>query len=294
MSFHLSRRTFCLPAIALTFFAVAGATGEPQPKQPAVDRIGAIEQGLGGRIGVAAIDTGDSQRIEYRGTERFPMCSTFKFLLAAAVLQKVDGNEEQLDGEIFYRPSDLLEWAPVTKEHVKDGSMTLEALCAAVIQYSDNTAANLLLQRIGGPVKLTRCLRSLGDDVTRLDRIEPSLNSAIEGDDRDTTSPDSMVSDLNVLLLDDRVSQDSRRRLEAWLAGNTLGTKRLRAGLPSAWRIGDKTGTGENGARGDIAIVRPPNRAPILVAVYLVGSARPSADLDAAFAEIGRIIAVVF
>lgn len=289
-----SRRTFLLWAITLTFGTAVGATGEPQSKQAAGDRIGAIEQGLGGRIGIAAIDTGNGQRIEYRGAERFPMCSTFKFLLAAAVLQKVDDNEEQLDRQISYRASDLLDWAPVTKEHVEDGSMTLEALCAAAIEYSDNTAANLLLQRIGGPVKLTECLRSLGDGVTRLDRTEPSLNSAIEGDERDTTSPDSMLSDLNVILLDDRLSKDSRQRLEAWLTGNTLGTKRLRAGLPLAWRIGDKTGTGENGARGDIAIVRPPNRAPILVAVYLIGSARPRADLDAAFAEIGRIIAAVF
>jgi len=226
-----------------------------------------------------------------REAERFPMCSTFKFLAEAAILQRVDKNEERLDNRVSYNSADLLDWAPITKEHVRDGSMTLGALCAAAIEYSDNTAGNLLLHPIGGPAKFTEYVRSLGDPVTRLDRIEPSQNSAAMGDDRDTTSPGSMLKDMSVLLLGDRLSEKSRQRFEAWLAANVVGTERLRAGFPSGWQVGDKSGSGANGAAGDIAIARPPNRAPILVAVYLVGSTRSTRDIDLAFAEIGKIIA---
>ena len=172
--------------------------------------------------------------------------------------------------------------------------MTLDALCAAAVEYSDNTAGNLLLKSIGGPTKLTEYVRSLGDLVTRLDRTEPSLNSAIKGDNRDTTSPASMLSDMNALLLGNQLSKESGQRLEAWMVANTTGAKRLRAGLPSTWRVGDKTGTGENGAAADIAILLQPDRAPILVAVYLAGSTKPSPDLNGAFADVGRIIADAF
>jgi beta-lactamase class A len=293
MTFDLFRRITSLLGIASLIFGTATCVvGEPQPNRPALERVTALERDLGGRVGVAAIDTGNGQRIGYRQAERFPMCSTFKFLAVAAILQSVDKNEERLSRRISYSSADLLDWAPITKEHVHDG-MTLEALCAAAIEYSDNTAGNLLLQPIGGPAKLTEYVRSLGDPVTRLDRVEPSLNSAVDGDDRDTTSPDSMLRDMNVLLLGDRLSEASRQRFEAWLDANVVGAERLRAGFPSSWQVGDKTGSGANGAAGDIAIVRPPNRAPILVAVYLVGSTRSTRDLDFAFAEIGRIIADV-
>jgi beta-lactamase class A len=218
------------------------------------------------------------------------MCSTFKFLVAAAVLDRVDKKEEQLDRMIPYGRADLLDWAPVTKEHLQQGSMTVDALCAAAIDYSDNTAANLLLQTIGGPHGLTEFVRSLGDPITRLDRNEPTLNTALKGDDRDTTSPSSMLKDMQGLLLGQKLSAAARQQLETWLDVNTTGDKRLRAGLPPGWQVGDKTGTGENGARGDIAIVRPPNRAPILVVVYTVESAASSEKINSAFEAIGKLI----
>jgi beta-lactamase class A len=249
-----------------------------------------IERDLQGRIGVAVLDTANNRSIAYHATDRFPMCSTFKFLAAAAVLQRVDKKEEQLNRKISYGRSDLLDWAPVTKEHVAEGEMTVGALCAAAIDYSDNTAANLLLQTIGGPHGLTEFVRSLGDPNTRLDRNEPTLNTAIKDDERDTTSPAAMLNDLKSLLLGDTLSAASRQQLEAWLVKNTTGDKRLRAGLPATWQVGDKTGTGENGARGDIAIVRPPNRAPILVAVYTAESAAPNEKINEAFAAIGRVV----
>src|SRR5262245_26168765 len=170
-------------------------------------RIAAIETRIGGRIGVAALDTNNSKRIDHRPDERFPMCSTFKFLAAAAVLKRVDEKKEKLDRFVSYGAKDILEHAPVTKEHLKDGGMTLGALCAAAIEQSDNTAGNLLLNAIGGPAGLTNFVRTLGDQVTRLDRLEPELNSAIPGDERDTTTPAENSEDMQRVLLGHAVSQ---------------------------------------------------------------------------------------
>jgi beta-lactamase class A len=272
----------------------APAAVEEKANQPANEQIAAIEQHIGGRIGIAVFDMGGGRGFEYRAADRFPMCSTFKFLAAAAVLRRVDQKQEHLDRRIAYSAVDLLEWAPVTREHLREGSMTLEALCAAAIEYSDNTAGNLILRTIGGPAKLTDYLRSLGDSVTRLDREEPDLNSAIKGDERDTTSPAAMLGDIKTLLLEDRLSPESRERLTNWLVANTTGAKRLRAGLPPAWRVGDKTGSGDNGAMGDIAIAWPPNRAPILIAVYLADSTVSTETLNEAFVETARLIAGMF
>lgn len=263
--------------------------------QAASARIAAIEARLGGRLGVAAVDTRDGNRIEHRASERFPMCSTFKFLLVAAVLSRVDAGHEKLDRLIHYSQSDLLEYAPITKAHLQEGGMTVSALCAAAIEYSDNTAANLLLADVGGPSALTSYVRLLGDSVTRFDRYEPSLNTAIPGDVRDTTSPSSMLHDMHQLLIESRaLSAPSRDHLAAWLIASTTGAARLRAGLPSSWRIGDKTGSGDNGSANDIAICWPSNRAPILIASYFTDSRASDADRSAALAEVGRIAAAAF
>ncbi|MBV8214892.1 MAG: class A beta-lactamase [Verrucomicrobia bacterium] len=278
----------------LVLSLIAPAADEQKTGQPAAVRIAEIERGLQGRIGAAVLDTANNRSIDYHATDRFPMCSTFKFLLAAAVLQRVDKKEEQLDRKIAYGAADLLEWAPVAKQHVQEGSMTVDTLCAAAIEYSDNTAANLLLQTIGGPHGLTEFVRTLGDSVTRLDRNEPDLNTAIKGDERDTTTPAAMLNDLKSLLLEEKLSGAGRQSLERWLIKNTTGDKRLRAGLPATWQIGDKTGTGENGARGDLAIARPPNREPILIVVYTVESPAPSDKINKAFAAIGKLVGEEF
>jgi beta-lactamase class A len=284
----MSRQALLIGGVQLWLGLTAPAADEQKSGQTAAAGIAEIERDLQGRIGVAILDTANNRSIAYHATDRFPTCSTFKFLVAAAVLNRVDKKEEQLDRLIPYGPADLLDWAPVTKEHVQEGSMTVAALCSAAIDYSDNTAANLLLQTIGGPHGLTEFVRSLGDPITRLDRNEPTLNTALKGDDRDTTSPSSMLKDMQGLLLGQKLA--AQQQLEAWLDANTTGDKRLRAGLPPGWQVGDKTGTGENGATGDIAIVRPPNRAPILVVVYTFESAASSEKINSAFEAIGKLI----
>jgi beta-lactamase class A len=273
--------------VLLVLLAGSAASGE----NDSAARIAAIEARIGGRIGVTALDTGNSRRLDYRQDERFPMCSTFKFLAAAAVLKRVDEKQEKLERFVPYGAKEILEYAPVTKEHLKDGGMTLDALCVAAIEQSDNTAGNLLLNAIGGPAGLTNFVRTFGDRVTRLDRIEPELNSAIPGDERDTTTPAAICSDMRRLLLGDALSESSRRQLEDWLHRTETGGPMIRAGVPKNWIIGDKTGRGSNGATNDIAIMRPPGRAPILLAIYSVGSTATPNDRAAAIAEVAKIVA---
>jgi beta-lactamase class A len=267
------------------------AASTPGSTSDFTNRIVAIEKRTGARIGVAALDTGSGKRLDYRSEERFPMCSAFKFLAAAAVLKRVDGGQEKLDRFVSYSAKDILEYAPVTKAHLKDGGMMLGALCAAAVEQSDNTAGNLLLDATGGPGGLTSFARSIGDEMTRLDRKEPELNSAIPGDERDSTTPTAMCSNMQRLLLGDLLSESSRRQLEDWLRQNETGALMIRAGVPKTWSVGDKTGRCGNGATNDVAIIRPPGRAPILVAIYSVGSTSPSDDRAATVAEAARAVA---
>ena len=258
---------------------------------PTYDPLAEIERRVRGRLGVAVLDIASNRRLEHRADERFPMCSTFKLLLASCILARVDAGRERLAREVRYVEADLLEYAPVTRAHVGEGQMSVGALCAAAIQYSDNTAANLLLGTIGGPGALTTYVRTLGDEVTRLDRTEPALNESTPGDPRDTTMPSVMVADMRRVLLGDALSSTSREQLIHWLVENRTGGARLRAGLPATWRAGDKTGTGEHGSTNDVAIVWPERRAPILVAVYLTECAAAASERNAALADVARVAA---
>jgi beta-lactamase class A len=275
----------------VAIFVLLLAVNVPGARSDAANQIATIETRLGGRMGVSALDTGTGKRLDYRPEERFPMCSTFKFLAAAAVLKRVDEKQEQLDRFVSYDAKDILEYAPVTKAHLKEGGMTLGALCEGAIEQSDNTAGNLLLDAVGGPAGVTNFARGLGDQVTQLDRKEPELNSAIPGDDRDTTTPGSMLADMTRILTGDVLSPSSRRQLEDWLRGNKTGAAMIRAGVPTNWIIGDKTGRGANGATNDIAIMRPPDRAPVLLAIYFVGSTASADDRAAGIAEAAKIVA---
>ena len=291
----MHRRTF-LSGLAATL-APLRAQARPSAEERlnlANQRLAEIEERQGGRLGVFVRDTGSGATIAHRADERFPMCSTFKLLAAAAALKRVDEGAERLDRTITYGPGDLLDYAPVAKAHAAEGVMTLADLCAAAIDWSDNTAANLVLQAIGGPAGFTQFARSLGDNVTRLDRNEPSLNEAIPGDPRDTTSPRAMAEDMQKVLPGDALSDASRRQLQTWLIGDKVGDRRLRAGLPPSWRIGDKTGSGERGSTNTIAILWPPERAPLIATVYYTESSAPMDVRNAIHKEIGGLIAETF
>lgn len=203
----------------------------------------------------------------------------------------MDQGQEDLARRIRFDTSDLVIYSPITKDRAGGEGMTLAELCAAALQYSDNTAGNLLLAALGGPQGVTAYARALGDTVTRLDRTEPTLNEAQPGDPRDTTSPAAMAENMRKLLLGSALSEGARARLAAWLVGNKTGDRRLRAGLPKGWRIGDKTGTGDRGTTNDVAIAWPPDRPALVIAAYLTESSAPAERRDAALAAVGQAVA---
>lgn len=228
--------------------------------------IAAIEQRHGGRLGVFAVDTATGRTLAYRADERFLLCSTFKGLLAAQVFARVDAGQESLSRMVSYAESDLIFTSPVTKANAGKGAMSVGDLARAILEYSDNTAAVLLMRGAGGPPGLTKFLRDLGDTVTRSDRYEPESNQS--SGMRDTTSPRAIIGSARELLLGNALKPESQARLEAGMAACKPGSKRIRAALPVDWIAGDRPGTSLERATNDYAIVRPPGRAPLLVAVY--------------------------
>jgi beta-lactamase class A len=283
----LTRRETLLLGSAASLLTLIPAFGFAAP--PLTAACAALEKRVGGRLGVAVMDTASGDVGGHRADERFPMCSTFKFLAAACTLARVDGGAESLFREVAIPATGLIHHSPFTGKHAGK-TMTVADLCEAAMVISDNTAANLLLDSFGGPPGLTAWVRSLGDGVTRLDRTEPALNEAVVGDPRDTTSPAAMAGTMQRLLLGDALSLASRERLTGWMIANQTGDKRLRAGLPADWRAGDKTGTGSNGSTNDIAILWPPGRPPLLVAVYLTETVADVAARDAVIADVGRLV----
>lgn len=265
-------------AMAQSGFASLGATIEK------------IETDSGGRLGVAVLDTGSGASAGHRIDERFPMCSTFKALAAAAILARVDTGKEQLSRRIRVQQTDILAYAPVTKQHIGQ-DMSVAELCDAAVTLSDNTAANLLLASMGGPSAITALARSLGDEYTRLDRIEVELNEATPGDPRDTTTPAAMAKNLKVLTLGTALSAPSRDQLIAWLVGCKTGDTKIRAGLPKSWRVGDKTGSGGHGSNNDVAVVWPEGRPAVIVASYLTETSGSDEQRNAAHAAVGRAVA---
>ncbi|MFC5069878.1 class A beta-lactamase [Flaviflagellibacter deserti] len=268
MSRLLTRRQALAGALSLPFVSRALAAA-PSPEAELAD----LERRSGGRLGVSVLDLGSIRRFGYRPDERFAMCSTFKLLAAGYVLARVDRGEERLDRRIVVRESDLVPYAPAVEKRLGGDGMTMSELCDAAITLSDNAAANLILASYGGPAGLTAYLRSIGDDVTRLDRNEPTLNEATPGDPRDTTSPAAILDTTRKLVLGDALSASSREQLKAWLIANTTGGARIRAGVPKDWIVGDKTGTGDKATSNDVAVLWPPGREPVLLTVYFTGSA---------------------
>ena len=251
-----------------------------------------LETRSGGRLGVALLESGSGMTYAWRGEERFRMASTFKALLAGTVLRRVDQGEEDLDREIEIGPEDLVEYAPVVEPMV-GRSLTVGALCEGTVTLSDNAAANLLLASMGGPEGFTAILRELGDEITRLDRFEPELNTGAADDPRDTSTPLAFLATLQRMLLGNALSPAGREQLLAWLVANETGDDRIRAGVPEGWTVGDKTGTSGQGEVHDVAVLIPPNGTPILVVAFLSETDRPTEEMNAVHAEIGALAAQV-
>lgn len=295
MMVHPDRRAVAggLTALAAVTLLSRASHASPSVDDPVLSTIRAVERRLGARLGVALRDVQTGRTWSHRADERFPMCSTFKVLAAAAILARVDAGTETLDRRVPVTPADLVPYAPVTEKAVGK-SLSLAELCAAAITLSDNAAANLILRALEGPEGLTRFLRGLGDTLTRLDRWEPDLNEATPGDPRDTTTPEAMIADLDRLLLGDALRPASRAQLAAWLSANKTGDTKVRAGVPATWRVGDKTGSGGHGSNNDSGILWPPAmpqpRKPILFAIYMTETKASLADKNAGMADIARAL----
>jgi beta-lactamase class A len=287
MSDHLTRRTLLTGGAATAALLLLPGT----PAQAAAG-LRRLERDYDGRIGAVGIDTGTGRTVTHRANERFPLLSTFKALAAAAVLDRARGREPGLlDRVIHWTAADLLPNSPITAAHVADG-LTVAELCAAAIDYSDNLAANLLLERIGGPAGLTRYARCLGDPVTRLDRWETELNDWSPASPQDTTTPAAMATNLRNLTVGHELHPEDRDRLVGWLRANTTGAARIRAGLPDSWTVGDKTGSADAyGAANDIAIVHPPTGAPLILAIYTNRTAKNATYDNAVIASAATLLA---
>ena len=297
MTMTISRRQALAGALlAVPAVSALGAIANAAAGGTLETRLAELEARHEGRIGVAILNFATGARLGHRMDERFLMCSTFKALLAAHILARVDKEDETLDRRIVVKASDLVDWSPVVKKRVGGDGISIAELCEATITLSDNAAANLLLASSGGPKAVTAFLRGLGDDTTRLDRTEPPLNyHETPTDERDTTTPLAMVETLRKLVFGDVLSARSRAQLAAWLVMNKTGDARLRAGFPANWTTGDKTGTNGDkaGNANDVAVAWSPDRGAIVVTAFVEIPGISGDERNAVIAEIGRIAAEV-
>lgn len=277
--------------VTLAFLFMHGAYAKAIHHDNLIKTVEQVEKSLDARIGIAVYDEQSGRQWEYHADDRFPMASTFKTLACAALLFRVDRREERLDRMVAIKQGDLVTYSPITKRRVGSGGMSLSELCEAAIFMSDNSAANFILDAIGGPAALTEFVRSIGDKITRLDRREPGLNEATPGDIRDTTTPNSMAIIMKKIVLMDVLSSVSRQQLTDWLVGNKVGDALFRAGVPKDWKIGDKTGGGGHGSRSIAAVMWPPGRAPVIATVYITETDASFKDRNTAIAKIGKAIA---
>lgn len=293
-----TRRNVLLAAAAAAS-ALTGAARAQSARRgfDAAQRLRALETGAA-RLGVCLLDTASDEYTGNRLDERFAMCSTFKLAMVAACLREADAGRLDLAEVLPYSEADLLDWAPATSVRVSKGGLSIRELAQAAQEVSDGTAANLLVRRLGGPLAVTAKFREMGDRVTRLDRYEPDLGLVLSADHRDTTAPLAMAQLVRRITTGRLLSPASRDLLLGWMVNTKTGMYRLRAGLPSSWRSGDKTGTGR--AEGttnkcnDVAITFPPGRAPVIIAAYFdSGEYTPQTERrhEAVLAEVGKIAA---
>jgi len=270
--------TMGLAALMAGPFAMAAPAPRPS--------IAGVEARLKGRIGVFAMR--GSATVKHRTDERFAYCSTFKWVLGAAVLKRVEEGRLDLARKVTYSEKDLLEPCALTRAHLREG-MSIGELCAATITTSDNTAANLLEPLVGGPSGMQAFVRGLGDAVMRFDRMEPELNSNLPGDPRDTTTPEAMARLLRTVLETEALSKASREQLLGWMKATTTGSRRIRAGVPQGWIVANKTGTGSNGIANDVAVLYPPQGAPIFLCIFTESRRAEPQAREAAIAEVTRL-----
>lgn len=228
-----------------------------------------LEHQSGGRLGVGLLNLGSGDPVGHRLDERFGMCSTFKLVLAAVILKEAQAGGLSLDSRVNYTQDDIVFYSPRTSQFRERGYMTVAELAEAAQKTSDNAAANLLLDLIGGPAGFTERLRQFGDETTRLDRYEPQMNLVPPGEIRDTTTPAAIARTVRHIFSGDYLSVDNQHLLRKWMEETETGRARLRAGFPSTWSAGNKTGTGIADSMAnkynDIAVAWPDDGTPSFI-----------------------------
>lgn len=264
----LSRRQALLGGLTLAAAGVCApkpVRADPaEPLPPVNERIAALERRYNAYVGVFAVDLDGGRSISHRGQDAFAMCSTFKGYASARVLQLVESGQLTLDQTVFVDPTAIVANSPRTRPQA-GGDMTLDELCQAALQVSDNTAGNLLLRTIGGPSAITAFARSIGDPSSRLDRWETELNSAVPGDPRDTSAPEGLGGGYRNLLAGDALAPAQRQQLEDWMRATE--TSSMRAGLPPGWTSADKTGSGGYGTTNDVGVAFGPAGRRVLLSM---------------------------
>ena len=287
----LSSRRFALLGILLPLLSGVPAQASGFDPTPVARTVKDIEARLSARVGVAIIDTQTGKTWSNRGDERFPLNSTFKAFLCAALLDAAAKGTVDPKREVVVKESDIVSYSPVTEKRVGGDSFSIAELCEVTVTISDNAAANLVMAELGGPEGVTAYMRQIGDDKTRIDRWEPGSNSGTPGDPRDTTTPSAAAETLRKLVLGDALDTQARDTLTSWLEANKVGNATLRAGIPKGWRIADKTGAGGNGSRNNIAVIWPQGRAPLVIAVYITQTTAAFQTRNKAIADIGAALA---
>lgn len=276
-----------------TFYATTTATGTTITTGNELviqQRFQQIENDFAGRLGVSALNTQTGGVIQYRANEKFPFCSTFKLILVAAILNY--DSDELMAKRILVRQNELVSWSPITEKQV-GADLSVEELCVAAIQYSDNTATNLLLRELGGPDVLNSFARSMGDNSFSLNRWEPELNSAISGDERDTTTPHAMLQSIRELVLGNVLVPARSEQLNNWLLSSATSTEGIRAGVPVGWQVASKTGSGSYGTTNEIAVLWPEKANPIILTIYFTQFEREAKNNRAVITELTRFVTEV-
>ena len=286
-------RYFLLLAASFLFFtgACKSLLAAPQAVFPTSvqKQLADLEASSGGHLGVAAINTANNEHTDYHAEEHFPFASTFKVMVAAAILKQSMTDAQLLQQKVIYQKSDLVFWSPITKKHLTDG-MTISELCAAAVMFSDNTAVNLLMKKLGGPQAVTSFARSIGDDHFSLESWEPQLNQN-PGDLRDTSTPAAMTKDLQKLVFGNVLGTPQQKQLATWMTDCTTGYNRIRAGVPIGWIVADKTGGGNDyGITNDTGILYPLEGAPIVITIFFAQNKKDSPHRDDVIASVTRIL----
>lgn len=280
----ISRDIFCFILLSISFvYSYAQNTSTIALKK--------LEDSFDGKIGIYAINTANNDNVSYRANERFALCSTAKLMVVTTALKKSETQSQYLDRIMTYTQQDLAQadYTPITSKHIISG-MSIKDLSEAAISYSDNLAMNLLVKDLGGTQMVTQYARSMHDKKFRLDRIEPGFGSAIPGDQRDTTTPKSMAHSLQKILLENVLNKSSKDMLLTWMKNNQTGFTRIRAGVPAGWVVADKTGKGDYGTNNDIAIIYPPNSAPIVLAIYTTQNTQAAESNDKIIVDVTKIV----